>query len=157
MLPLWCGLIVLAMLAGAATPSLGVPRSAYEDVAGALMSPACPGRLLIDCVSEEADQLRELVRQKLAQGQTKEEIIAYFVEVYGPSVLAAPPKEGFFLTAWYVPYVAIVFGGAVLFLLIKIWTRPRPRPPEELQEPSGVRPDPAYEERLERELKELDY
>ncbi|MFQ6112045.1 MAG: cytochrome c-type biogenesis protein CcmH, partial [Nitrospinota bacterium] len=136
--------------------SPAVAGSAFQDVAGSIMSPACPGRLLIDCPSEEGEQLRELVRQKLAKGESKEEIIAYFVEIYGPSVLPAPPKRGFFLTAWYLPYAAMVFGGAILFLLIKVWARARPKPLE-AREPGETRPDSAYEERLERELKELDY
>ncbi len=153
---LTAGLLLLAWLFGIAVPSLAVPSSAFQDVAGSLMSPACPGRLLIDCPSEEGEQLRELVRQKLAKGESKEEIIAYFVEVYGPSVLPAPPRRGFFLTAWYVPYAAMVFGGAIILLLIKVWTRAQPKPPE-AREAAETRPDSAYEERLERELRELDY
>ncbi|MDH3603255.1 MAG: hypothetical protein OEU26_26880, partial [Candidatus Tectomicrobia bacterium] len=36
----------------------------WQDVAGQLMSPACPGRTLINCTSGQSEQWRELIRQK---------------------------------------------------------------------------------------------
>ena len=43
----------------------------WQDIAANLMSPACPGRTLINCTSGHAEQWRELIRQKLTQGEHK--------------------------------------------------------------------------------------
>ena len=81
---------------------------AWQDIAAHLMSPACPGRTLLNCTSGHAEQWRELIRQKIAQGETKEQILAYFVEMRGEEILAAPPKRVFALTAWLFPALVII-------------------------------------------------
>ncbi|MFQ5692491.1 MAG: cytochrome c-type biogenesis protein CcmH, partial [Nitrospinota bacterium] len=93
------------------------------DIAKSIMSPVCPGRLIADCPSPEAEQLREIIRRQVVEGKSKQEIIDYFVEVYGKRVLPSPPQKGWYLTAWYLPLAAILSGGAVIFLLIRIWSR----------------------------------
>jgi len=102
---------------------LVVAASSYQEIARELMSPACPGKLLIDCTSGEAKQLQQLIRQKLRQGQSKEEIIDYFVQIYGEKILAAPPKRGFYWMAWALPFLALVYAALIMFFLLRIWRR----------------------------------
>ena len=64
----------------------------WQDVAGDLMSPACPGRTLLNCTSSQAEQWRELIRQKLAQGESKGQIIQHFVDIEGESIPGLSPK-----------------------------------------------------------------
>jgi len=92
----------MSLLSSMLLMGLSVPvwSQTWQDIAGDLMSPACPGRTLLNCTSGQAEQWRELVRQKLAQGESKEQILRYFVEIGGEGILAAPPKQGFALTAW---------------------------------------------------------
>src|SRR4030095_10524043 len=66
----------------------------WQDLAADLMSPACPGRTLLNCTSGQAEQWREVIRQKLAQGETKEQILQYFIALRGEEILAAPPQRG---------------------------------------------------------------
>jgi cytochrome c-type biogenesis protein CcmH len=97
----------------------------WQDVAADLMSPACPGRTLLNCTSGQAEQWRELIRQKLAQGETKEQIIQYFVGIRGEEILAAPPKHGFALTAWLFPILVILNGAGLVVVLTYRWARKR--------------------------------
>lgn len=143
--------VVFAVLFGSPFAPLAAPPDPI-DIAHSLMSPVCPGRLIADCPSPESEQLRELIRQLIAQGKTKEEIIAYFVEVYGRQVLPAPPQRGFFLTAWYLPLAGILSGGGVLYLLLRIWSRGGKEVPPPPEDPVDRR----YAEILDRELKEFD-
>src|SRR5919197_6377148 len=110
---------------------LGLSVSAWsqpwQDVAGDLMSPACPGRTLLNCTSSQAEQWRELIRQKLAQGESKEQILRYFVDISGEGILAAPPKQGFALTAWLLPFFVIVNGAGLIVILTCRWTPRRPQ------------------------------
>ena len=143
-------------LAQAATPGA---KTTFSEVAGAIMSPVCPGKLLHDCPSSEGAQLRELVRRKIFAGETKEQIVRYFVEVYGREVLPKPPAEGFYLTAWLLPFGGLLAGFGVVFVLVRAWTR-RPEEGEESGERGEVPPnevlDDPMENRLRRELGDFE-
>jgi cytochrome c-type biogenesis protein CcmH len=133
----------------------------WQDVAAHLMSPACPGRTLLNCTSGHAEQWRELIRQKIAQGETKERIINYFVEMRGEEILAAPPKRGFALTAWLFPVLIILNGAGVIVLLTRKWVRERLFETRSISgiaynaaPQENVSPDP-YRDRLQRELEDF--
>ena len=79
-----------------------------------LICPVCPGETIDQAQVELAAQMREIVRDRLAAGWSREQILQYFVDRYGERVLAAPPKKGFNLVAWVVPIV--VGAGGVLLL-----------------------------------------
>ncbi|MED5580410.1 MAG: cytochrome c-type biogenesis protein CcmH [Nitrospinota bacterium] len=98
-------------------------KTTYGDVSKSLMSPVCPGKMLSDCPSSEGSQLREVVRRMIREGKSKEEILLYFVEVYGKSVLSVPPSEGFLITSWLLPFVVFVSGLIIFFLLVFSWLR----------------------------------
>ena len=80
----------------------------------------------------KAPSSRELVRRKIFAGETKEQIVRYFVEVYGREVLPKPPAEGFYLTAWLLPFGGVLAGFGVVFVLVRAWTR-RPEEAEQSQ------------------------
>jgi cytochrome c-type biogenesis protein CcmH len=139
-----------------------VPGEALEwqDLAADLMSPACPGRTLLNCTSGQAEQWREIIRQKLAQGETKEQILQYFIGMRGEEILASPPKRGFALTVWLFPLLVVVNGAGLIIVLTRRWVR---RPPSEtgglsnadaalLHEPTAAGP---YRARLQKELEDF--
>ena len=150
---LLCSLLVLSLH----SPVIALM---WQDVAGELMSPACPGRTLINCTSGQAEQWRELIRQKIAHDETKEQIIQYFVNIHGEEILAAPPKQGFALTAWLLPLFMIVNGIGLIIALTYRWVRNRPG-----RDVDGLANDPsptldhspadAYRARLRKELEEF--
>ncbi len=95
-----------------------------------------------------------LIKQKIAQGQSEEQIIQFFVAQYGEQVLASPPKRGFNLTAWILPFAAILAGGGVIYIALKKWVR-RGR---QSQTRATVEPeagDEEYQRQLEKELDEF--
>ena len=134
-------------------------KTTFSEVAGALMSPVCPGKLLHDCPSSEGAQLRELVRRKIFAGESKEQIVRYFVEVYGRDVLPKPPAEGFYLTAWLLPFGGLLAGFGVVFVLVRAWTK-RPDDAEQSEEKAEISPkaasDDPIENRLQRELGDFE-
>lgn len=93
-------------------------------IAGELMCPVCEGQTVAESEALLAEQMRTLIKQKLAQGQTREEILAYFVDRYGESILAAPPKRGFNLIAWAGPFVILFLGAVFAANTLRRWTRP---------------------------------
>ena len=85
-----------------------------------LMCPVCPAQTIDQTEVPLAKQMRAQVRELLASGATRDEVLAWFAasERYGPSVLAEPPLSGFNLIAWIVPGVVVVaaLAGGVLTL-----------------------------------------
>src|SRR5262247_1778332 len=116
-------LLLSMLMMGLSAPAWS---QSWQDIAGDLMSPACPGRTLLNCTSGQAEQWRELIRQKLAQGETKEQILQYFVNMRGEEILAAPPKRGFALAAWLFPVFIIVNGAGLIVVLASRWARKSP-------------------------------
>ena len=89
-----------------------------------LICPVCPGSTIDQAHVPLAKQMRRLVRERLAEGQTRSEILDYFSsrERYGLGVLASPPKEGFNLLAWIIPLVVLAGGILVLAKVVKSMT-----------------------------------
>ncbi|MFB3076297.1 MAG: cytochrome c-type biogenesis protein CcmH, partial [Candidatus Methylomirabilales bacterium] len=94
--------------------------------------------------SRMANQMRDLVRERLEAGESPEAIKAYFVERYGEWILLAPKKEGFNLLVWVLPFLGMFGGALALFAVVRRWVR-RPEP-----ELGAV--DSAYLERVREEI-----
>ncbi len=75
---------------------------------------ACEGSMECTPAKEITDQ----VTQMIDTGQSKEDIIQYFVSTKGESILAAPTKKGFNLTAWILPFLAIILGAGGIYIFI---------------------------------------
>lgn len=73
------------------------------ELAHQLMSPFCPGKLLADCTSPNAGELRQAIEGRLTAGESVDAIKAGLVQQYGPEILGAPPARGVGLLAWLVP------------------------------------------------------
>ncbi len=105
-----------------------------------------------ECASQEA--MTALIEQKLAQGQSEEQIIQSFVAQYGEEVLASPPKRGFNLVAWVLPFVAILGGGGVIYIALKAWVKRGKEYPTNAVA-KAEEGDEEYQRRLEKELGEF--
>lgn len=159
-LPIGVALALLALLAAVrpwAAPS-GIQGSAFgersreaemREIARALACPICQGLSVADSPSQLATQLRETILQRLEAGESREQIIQYFVDRYGESILFEPPKRGFGLLIWWVPVLALLAGGVLVGVVLA--SRPRRTG---LAEPEPPTPDElaAYRPRLEAEL-----
>ncbi len=84
-----------------------------------LMCPVCPAETIDQAQVELSRQMRRTVREMLAQGTTRDEILRFFVQRYGPGILAAPPKSGVNLLAWILPVVAALGMLAAGLLVLR--------------------------------------
>ena len=101
-----------------------------------LMCPVCPAETIDQAQVEISFQMRAVVRELLAEGRTRDEILDYFVDRYGPDILAAPPKSGSNLVAWILPIVGVAAGLVGVFLVIRSMTGSQRRMPT----PAGATP-----------------
>ena len=82
------------------------------------------------------------------------DILQDFVSQYGEKVLAAPTKSGFNLTAWILPFAALLIAGILVTSVIRTWVRTSQENP--VPETPVVSSDPQIRERLKRELDQFD-
>jgi cytochrome c-type biogenesis protein CcmH len=101
--------------------------------------------------------LRQEIRDQMALGLDRDAILAHFAGKYGEKILSSPTTSGFNLTAWITPFVALLLGALLVAATLRRWRRERPRaaaPPP--LAPVGDARTLAYEQILERELKQLE-
>ena len=107
-----------------------------------------------------AERMRTFIRERIAAGDTKSEIKDALVAQFGEAVLAAPPKKGFNLLAWVLPFVGLAVAGGVVGVVAWRWTKAgKLGRAVEPGEPvlSGHRElDPELERRLDEELARFD-
>jgi cytochrome c-type biogenesis protein CcmH len=75
---------------------------------------------------ETAKGMLNDVDARLAKGETQEQIIQDFVNQYGAIVYVEPPKRGFGLVAWVMPFFYAILGVCLVAFVIKKWLKPRP-------------------------------
>ena len=136
-------LVVAAPVAQAQTPGDELEREA-QNIDRMIMCPVCPAETIDQAQVEISFQMRAVVREMLAEGSTRGEILDYFVDRYGPDILAAPPKSGVNLLAWILPIVGVAAGLGGVFLVIRAMTnRDRPVPSLSPKGPRRGEPTPS--------------
>ena len=115
------GMLVLALLAAVTTVSAQDPVRVVTDdevnaIAKELFCPICESTPLDVCETQACADWRDVIREKLAEGQSEQEIKDYFVDLYGVRAVAEPPAEGITLPVWLVPIIAIPL--AILFFAL---------------------------------------
>ena len=98
-----------------------------REIASELRCVVCQNLSVADSPSDLAKEMRNLVREQVQQGKSREEIQAYFVSRYGEYVLLSPPKRGFNLLVWGLPFLAVVAGGGLVYLVTVVGPRKRRR------------------------------
>jgi cytochrome c-type biogenesis protein CcmH len=118
-------------------------------IASQLFCPVCDNIPLDSCPTEACEQWRGLIRQKLSEGWTEEEIIAYFAAQYGDQVLAEPPRRGLHWLIYVLPLLVIIFGAV---FLIRFFNH-RPQQLDGLDPlPEVETPDDPYLAQVDRDL-----
>jgi cytochrome c-type biogenesis protein CcmH len=143
-------LLALAVVAAVSLGAAPVNEEAVHAVAANLRCVVCQSLSVADSPSETARQMREIVRERLAAGETPEQVTAFFVERYGNWILLAPPRQGFTLLVWVVPFAGLALGLIVVAVAVRRWSRPRPGVPNA----DVPEVDAATLERIRREMAE---
>ena len=110
-----------------AAPAPGVDPVLDErvkSVASRLRCPVCQGEAIQDSPAELAAQMKQLVREQLASGQSEQQVLDYFTQKYGQWILLEPKAEGINLLVYGLPIVFLLLGGVGIVMAVKKWSRP---------------------------------
>ena len=120
-----CTLALMLAHSGGAAHAQGTGQGRPYDEAQAqsidrmLMCPVCVGVTIDQSQATIAQQMQGVVREMLAGGASRDEILAFFAARYGAKVLAAPPKSGVNLLAWVLPIVAVLAALTGSFFVVR--------------------------------------
>lgn len=97
------------------TPPVNEPQEVTANdvnaVAKEVYCPVCESTPLDVCQTQACADWREVIRQKLENGESKQDIFNYFASQYGDRVLATPRREGVNWLLWIMPVAAVLVGG----------------------------------------------
>ena len=141
--------VVLAALLVVPVALANERHSTLAELEGEVMCPVC-GTTLDQSNAPAAQQIKRLIVARIAAGDTKGEIKDRLVAEYGREILAAPPREGLGLLAWWLPIVGVLGGAVVVGVGAWRWSRRREA------EPAPAPLDPALERRLDDELRRFE-
>jgi cytochrome c-type biogenesis protein CcmH len=140
--------VVLCLLWAAPAVLAADPPSAAE-LESELVCPVCE-TTLDQSNAPVAERMKLYIRERIAAGDTEEEIKDALVAEFGPGVLASTGGGGLGVLAWLVPLVALVAGAIVLAVLVRGWSRRRSSSAD------ATSIDPELDRRLDEELARFD-
>ena len=113
----------------AQTPEPGAGTFSEGEAQGIdrmIMCPVCPAETIDQAQVQIAQQMRQMVRDMLAEGKERDEILAFFVDRYGQDILGAPPKSGANLVAWLAPIAGVAAAVVAVYFILRSMTRREP-------------------------------
>ncbi|HEV7128981.1 MAG TPA: cytochrome c-type biogenesis protein [Ktedonobacterales bacterium] len=112
--------IVWAMTLAAPRPPATLDQR-VADVAAQLQCLVCQGESVADSPSLFAQDVRGVIRARLRQGQSDQQVLDYLVGIYGDRIRESPPKSGFTLLIWLGPLAMLLAGIIVVFSVARQW------------------------------------
>ena len=129
-------LLVAALVGGLAAPALAVtPQEQLADPAleararslsRELRCVVCQNQSIDESDAALARDLRVLLRERLAAGDTDAQAKDFIVQRYGNFVLLKPPLEGATLALWFGPLAVLLAGGVGVFMYLRARAAPEP-------------------------------
>ena len=139
---------ILALVLFAVLPLFAQQQAdRVKQIGGKFMCMCGCGQILTQCnhvgCTVSASMLKELGAM-VTRGDSEDKITQTFVQEFGTTVYAEPPKTGFSLIAWLMPVFYFLVGAAIVVFFITKWRKQMPAPAAVA--PAGVHISPeAYE------------
>jgi cytochrome c-type biogenesis protein CcmH len=128
--------LALSVMPAAAQEKLANPAQEARAVAlqKELRCLVCQGESLDESNAPLAADLRRLLRERIAAGDSNEAVKRYLVARYGNFILMKPPLEKDTYVLWVAPLIAL--GAAMTVACVAAW-RARSRWLDETERPSA--------------------
>lgn len=95
-----------------------VDEKRVREIGYMLRCPICQGLAVSESHSEISENMKDKIRELIAEGKSDDEIYQYFEERYGEWILRSPRKVGWNILLWIVPGVLLggTLGGLIWYL-----------------------------------------
>ena len=140
----WAAVFAVCVVVATPAAAWGADPPNAADLEAELVCPVCE-TTLDQSDAPVAQRMKAFIRERIAAGDTEDDIKDSLVAEFGTGVLATPSKSGFGLLAWLVPLGAVLGGAIAVALLVRSWSRRRPPP-------AAPPLDPELDRRVDEEL-----
>ena len=114
-----CFLIPLLAIALSFNAISKLPQSDIDlrskEIGKSLRCVVCQNQSIEDSDAPLAADMRQLVKRRILEGDTNDEVINYMRRQYGDFVLLKPPFQRNTLTLWILPFMLIAVSGVWFF------------------------------------------
>jgi len=87
-----------------------------RELSGQMRCLVCQNQSIDDSDAPLAKDLRLLIRERLVQGETNEQVVSYLVSRYGEFVLLKPRLNASTALLWGGPFAILLIGGLIIFM-----------------------------------------
>jgi len=98
-----------------------VLEAQVRKLARQLRCPTCQALSIADSPSELAREMEGVIRMRLQEGMTPEQVRASFVNSYGEWVLLSPDPTGFNLLVYVLPFAVLLLGAGIVTRGMRKW------------------------------------
>ena len=79
----------------------------------------CQGQSIADSNSDFAATIKLVVQDQFDDGKTEEEVYNFLIRKYGEWIVYQPTFNKNNLLLWILPYIALIFGGFIILLIVR--------------------------------------
>ena len=127
---------LLGLLLAASAFATEVRESATDaqarELARELRCTVCQSETVWESNSTLAQQMRQLIRERLAKGESPAEVKQYLFQRYGDYILIKPRFSGTHMLLWLLPVLLLLAGSFALWRTLRRWQQPAAPPPAPL-------------------------
>lgn len=110
-------MLLISAQAQAGLPNLVMAQQQRVDsIASQLRCLVCQNESIEDSSAPLANQLRQIISQQVANGDSDQQIKSYMVQRYGIFILLEPPISKLTFLLYASPFLALLGGGWLFYL-----------------------------------------
>lgn len=91
-----------------------------RDISQHLRCVVCKNQNIDESTAPLARDLRILIRERLEEGDSNKEVVAFVVDRYGDFVLLTPPIKTGTLPLWLAPALLLIGGGLIVAYYFRV-------------------------------------
>ncbi len=112
-----------ALWAGTHSSAPATPEQLALALEQSIKCPVCRGQSVAESDSEASKAIRTEITRRIDEGQSDDEIRAFFAQTLGDDILLRPPSSGVAGLVWVLPVVGLVVAGGGIALAFMRWRR----------------------------------
>jgi cytochrome c-type biogenesis protein CcmH/NrfF len=114
-------LLGVLLLMGAGDDSARIDRIGHQ-----LMCVCSCNQVLLECNHvgcSYSTRMRDELTAAVTRGDSDNNVVQWFIQTYGTTVLTVPTDHGFNRIAWVMPYLALVLGIGLVVFIVAVWKK----------------------------------
>ncbi len=117
-------LVVVTCLSIAAfgTRSAPTAQDRVSNISRTIKCPTCSGESVAESNAPASQEIRADIAQRIQEGQSDDEIRAYYAGSYGQEILLTPSASGVNALVWVLPVVALAMAVGFLVIVFRRWS-----------------------------------